>query len=342
VIGARHTLGLPLVYFCGSAPLEEFSRFLGADVPWAETTDPNAASHLVASHHAESFATFLRVVREHHVTLFYAGEAEAPDFNLFDFAVGFDELEFPDRYVRLHPATRFENWMRVAKSLELSVSPPTITEREFFCDFIYSNRYGHEMRQKLFHALNSQEPVHSWGRYLNNTARKEWPSRTLGDWRAEKLSVQAKYRFSLAIENATYRGYTSEKILSSLLAGSIPIYWGNPLVTDDFNAARFVNCHDFESINDLVDYVLDLDSDQVALQDIVAQPLMTPTQKNRLHRIEQLTHDLVNRFLDTPTSNPRMRGSGTHPDAYLRRKRRGSRLWPPLLNRLAERICSGH
>ena len=42
------------------------------------------------------------------------------------------------------------------------------------------------------------------------------------------LRMKKPYKFSIAFENAWYPGYTSEKIVTSMLAGTIPIYWGNP------------------------------------------------------------------------------------------------------------------
>ncbi|MFP6238480.1 fucosyltransferase, partial [Helicobacter pylori] len=33
--------------------------------------------------------------------VFYTGENEVPNFNLFDYAIGFDELDFNDRYLRM-------------------------------------------------------------------------------------------------------------------------------------------------------------------------------------------------------------------------------------------------
>jgi len=34
------------------------------------------------------------------VKIFYTGECQTPDFNLFDYAVGFDHMSFGDRYFR--------------------------------------------------------------------------------------------------------------------------------------------------------------------------------------------------------------------------------------------------
>lgn len=67
--------------------------------------------------------------------------------------------------------------------------------------------------------------------------------------------MKKPYKFSIAFENAWYPGYTSEKIVTSMLAGTIPIYWGNPDISREFNSASFINCHDFPTLDDAAAYV---------------------------------------------------------------------------------------
>ena len=108
-------------------------------------------------------------------------------------------------------------------------------------------------RNRFYHALNARKSVDSGGKYLNN----------VGGPVPNKLDFLSNYRFSLAIENAAYPGYTTEKILESKMAGTIPIYWGNPLVYEDFNSDSFINVHGFPSITAAVDHILEVDSDPV-------------------------------------------------------------------------------
>ena len=42
---------------------------------------------------------------------------------------------------------------------------------------------------------------------------------------------------TIAFENSSFPGYTTEKIFEPMLEGSIPIYWGNPRVDEDVYAA---------------------------------------------------------------------------------------------------------
>ena len=41
-------------------------------------------------------------------------------------------------------------------------------------------------------------------------------------------------KFVLAFENSSSPGYCTEKLFHAKVAGAIPIYWGDPLVMNDF------------------------------------------------------------------------------------------------------------
>ena len=46
------------------------------------------------------------------------------------------------------------------------------------------------------------------------------------------------------------------------MAFSIPIYWGNPLVTKDFNPKAFINCNDYDNDFDaVIERIKELDND---------------------------------------------------------------------------------
>ena len=69
----------------------------------------------------------------------------------------------------------------------------------------------------------------------------------------------------MAFENSSYPGYTTEKLLQAMQAGTVPIYWGDPSVGRDFNAARFVNVHDYASTKAVIDKICQLDQDELRL-----------------------------------------------------------------------------
>jgi hypothetical protein len=78
-----------------------------------------------------------------------------------------------------------------------------------------------------------------------------------------KVDYLKDYRFTIAFENQSTVGYTTEKIIHPFIAGSIPIYWGNPKVAELFNPEAFINCHDFDDFESVISHVIQVDNDPV-------------------------------------------------------------------------------
>jgi len=57
-----------------------------------------------------------------------------------------------------------------------------------------------------------------------------------------------------------------------MLAGTIPIYWGNPDIGREFNSAAFINCHDFPTLDDAAAYVKKVDEDDGLWCEIMSRP----------------------------------------------------------------------
>lgn len=202
--------------------------------------------------------------------IFYTAENIRPDFNLCDYAIGFDYLDFGDRYMR------FPNFARYGRQFEdlTRLAPLTaqdIQQKSGFCNFIYSNGSADPVRDRFFHLLSRYKRVDSPGRHLNNMPN-QFGDRYAHDWRTSKTDFQRRYKFTIAFENSSAPGYTTEKIMHAFLARTIPIYWGNPLVVRDFNPKAFVNCHDFATFDDVVRRVTELDTNDKLYLDVVNTP----------------------------------------------------------------------
>jgi hypothetical protein len=57
-----------------------------------------------------------------------------------------------------------------------------------------------------------------------------------------------------------------------MLVNSIPIYWGNPHVGDDFNTKSFINIKDFGSLDEAIQYIIELDNDDEKYLALATQP----------------------------------------------------------------------
>lgn len=194
----------------------------------------------------------------------YVGiENYTPDFNICDYAIGFDHLQFADRYIR-HPL-----YLRYEKNLELALIKHLnleniLEEKTEFCSFVYSNSKKVETpREILFSKLSDYKKVNSGGSVLNN----------VGGPVEDKLIFEGKHKFSIAFENSSHSGYITEKIIQAFAAKTIPIYFGDPRVREYFDSSAFINCHDFNTLNEVVDKVIEIDKNDDLYLSILKQPI---------------------------------------------------------------------
>lgn len=188
------------------------------------------------------------------IKIYFTGENNVPDFNLADYAMGFHFLSFGDRYLRFPLYLLYDNvWERLDSETNI-VSSELFTNRAF-CNFVYSNRNGADpFREFFFNELSKYKKIDSGGKINNN----------IGYLVPDKLDFISKYKFTIAFENSSLNGYTTEKIIEPMSVNSIPIYWGNPNVGLDFNEQSFIHVTDKYKINQVIEYIIHLDEDQDA------------------------------------------------------------------------------
>lgn len=275
---------------------------------------PREADYLFFSvfngdHHAEA--------REDAIKILLTGESYCPDFNACDYAISFEYLSYGDRHLRYPLYLLYPDADRLGSLPALSLE--ALRAKPHFCNFIYSNGGAEPVRDALFHALNQRKPVLSAGRHLNNTLSAD--ARFPGlEPNAAKRRFMADCRFSLAVENSAHPGYVTEKIADAFLARTVPVYWGDPLVAQEFNPASFVNVRDFASHAELADFVMELDrNEERTLAMLNTPPLRQPDQFASYG--VALTAFLRNIF-DQDQTSARRRPRGGFAGTLERRRRR--------------------
>ncbi|MBH0232914.1 fucosyltransferase [Helicobacter pylori] len=226
--------------------------------------------------------------------VFYTGENESPNFNLFDYAIGFDELDFRDRYLRM--PLYYDRLHHKAESVNDTTAPYKLKDNSLyalkkpshhfkenhpnlcavvndesdplkrgFASFVASNPNA-PIRNAFYDALNAIEPVTGGGSVRN----------TLGYNVKNKNEFLSQYKFNLCFENTQNYGYVTEKIIDAYFSHTIPIYWGSPSVAKDFNPKSFVNVCDFKNFDEAIDYVRYLHTHPNAYLDMLYEnPLNT-------------------------------------------------------------------
>lgn len=223
------------------------------------------------------------------VKIFYTGENQCPDFNLYDYAMGFDRMEFGDRYFRLpiYYLNRYQKDFRLMQEKHLKPAP----EKKGFCSFVYSNDRASEVRERFFNQLSAYKPVSSGGRYKNN----------IGGPVADKLAFEQEHKFSFSFENSSYPGYSTEKLVQSFAAQAVPIYWGDPTIIQTFNEEAFINCNNYASWDEVLEAVKRVDVDPELYARMLAAPaLKYPDEDSIEAKLQQLTTFLCRIFDQEP------------------------------------------
>lgn len=155
----------------------------------------------------------------------------------------------------------------------------TLGERKKFCAFVVSNPLNH-IRNEAFESLNSYKPVDSAGRLFNNVGDIIFAGSGGGGGELKKHEFLKEYRFCLAYENSSSEGYTTEKLLHAKAAGCVPIYWGDPRVSEDFDHSGFINITgDPES---LVSKVKELEENPDMWLKMASVPAISPSKKDEV------------------------------------------------------------
>ena len=182
------------------------------------------------------------------VKIYFTGENNVPDFNLFDYALSFHPLSLGDRHLRFPLYLLYKGYDQLTNK---QIDKKTVLNRKF-CNFVYSNvSWADPFRDKFFHELSKYKSIDSGGRHLNN----------IGGPVPDKMTFIKDYKFTIAFENSSLLGYTTEKIMEPMVVNSIPIYWGNPDVGKDFNEKSFVHIKDKATMNLAIEEIIRLDSD---------------------------------------------------------------------------------
>ena len=263
------------------------------------------------------------------IRVYYTAENLVPDFNICDYGIGFHYIEFEDRYIRF-PVYLVDGFIAYEKDDYASdlilarqkhkMVDAILEYKSDFCSFVYSNAEGVPCRERMFEALTQYQTVSSGGRYRNN----------VGGGIESKLEFQKKHKFVIAFENTSTSGYTTEKIVGAFAANAVPIYWGNPQISREFNSESFINCHDFgltekgeqEAIDKIIEEVKRIDQDE----ELYLKMLSTPAFKNENDVLLQQTQfeNFLYNIFDQPLEKAYRRNRFYWGERYERKQRIGN------------------
>jgi hypothetical protein len=105
-----------------------------------------------------------------------------------------------------------------------------------------------------------------------------------GNYEKKKFELVEKYKFNLAFENTNYEHYVTEKIWDAIQAYSLPVYFGNSWIYEDFPENSFVDYSKFSSPEQLFAFL-----DAMTDDEWVTRMNLCIDVFNRVFRIAQTT-----------------------------------------------------
>lgn len=209
------------------------------------------------------------------VKIFFTGENLCPDFNIVDYAMGFHDITFDDRYLRLPLYALYNGAVDKALTKHEKCSDDDFDRK--FCNYVISNAISDPARDEMIALLNSYKSVDSGGRYRNN----------VGGPVPDKIKFEEGYKFTMCFENTSAKGYTTEKIVEAFAGRTVPVYWGNPDIAKEFNGDSFINCHDFDSFEDVIDFIKKVDEDKELYLKMLNSPMCKDKESSALQILNE-------------------------------------------------------
>jgi alpha(1,3/1,4) fucosyltransferase len=220
--------------------------------------------------------------------IYYTPESFLPDYLHCDYAISF-EMEDNVRNLRFPLYNLYGNMEDLAAPKRPYAEVRKNHTR--FCNMVVTNARATK-RIEFFHKLSQYKQVDSGGKYLNN----------IGGPIDDKRAFISKYKFTFAFENKIHPGYTTEKLVEPMFCGSMPIYWGNPFVGQEFNTKSFINWDDYGSDEAVIERIIELDTHDDLYEEVYNQPYF-PGNTPNLYCNEDRLMVFLNRIFESPVRN---------------------------------------
>ena len=244
------------------------------------------------------------------VKIFYTGENLCPDFNACDYAIGFDWLDFGDRYLRFPLYYFYKDICNQMEGKHLVPIEKILKGRDAFCSVTISNSNRNPIFKDLYYELSSYKKVDSGGKWENN----------VGGPVKDKYSFDCSHKFSIVCENSSTPGYTTEKLVQAFAANCIPIYWGDPEIGRVFNKKAFINVQDYGSIGEVLEKVKAIDSNNELYYEMLREPALIDDEYSKEKQLSRLK-DFLTPIFTLPIDKVRRRNRLYWGEKYISSRR---------------------
>lgn len=223
--------------------------------------------------------------------IFFTGENKRPNFNECDYSISFDFDDYDGKNIRIPLWYYYIDWFNVGTygdpnyliPVDYLYEPNEFSKKEKrgFCSAVYSNPVG--IRNEFVTKLNNYKNVDCFG--------KVGGFNRLPDGEKFKLDIISNYKFNICFENSIYPGYYTEKILHAKIAGCIPLYYSDEKMFEDFNENSCLNLFKFGSMEEMIEMIIKIDSDEYIYNNIFNETLLS--NKITIDLIKQKINSII-------------------------------------------------
>ena len=164
------------------------------------------------------------------IKIAYYSENIIADFNQADYILSQAHFIYLDRYFKYPSFIWRLNHFRILYVIKKRKSFKSLIRKKFCAAVISNNHSTDYFRLKFIKELNNYKKVDMGGYVFNN----------IGGTIKDKINFLSSYKFSISMENTNGDGYLSEKIIESLIAGTIPIYYGDYMIDEYINPKIYI------------------------------------------------------------------------------------------------------
>ncbi|NNM67403.1 MAG: hypothetical protein HKM06_05285 [Spirochaetales bacterium] len=200
----------------------------------------------------------------------FTGENIQSDPTLFDASFTFEPFSKTNYYLPLY---RF--YGAYAAAFKPRLLTREVWEQKKTIATVFSNT-KQRLRNQVYFRLAERFKADSGGRAFNN----------VGGPVPDKAEFIKNYKFSLAFENTSWPGYTTEKLVEAYSYGTVPIYWGDPNVATSFNAKAFLRLKSLRELGELETTLASTLNDFHRYKLIYEQPLFPENQEPEFLKAE--------------------------------------------------------
>lgn len=181
----------------------------------------------------------------------------------------FQSFRWPQSFDKVHETV----WDRKDRKFLVMINAnklPAIYWRELYTERLRAIEYFSRTDDIDLYGIGWNEPSHHLGKssmpytlrrakkYLTVQWQRVFPDPTLVPARkvyrgpaASKSETLSRYTFALCFENMILKGWITEKIFDCFFAGTIPIYWGAPEITEYVPEDCFIDKRMFTTYEEL-------------------------------------------------------------------------------------------